>query len=84
MEPGTMIRFCMLANDIPGEVSPMVIDTIERELTPTTKIRFGRFTRNVNENDIHLNSKVISRRHAKIYIKKNKVKTMANFLSILH
>lgn len=73
MEPGTLIRFCILSNDLPGEESPMVIDTIERELTPSTKIRLGRFTTIIDENDIHLNSKVISRRHAKIYVKKNKV-----------
>ncbi|KAL7312817.1 hypothetical protein PS15m_008537 [Mucor circinelloides] len=82
MEPGTLIRFCILSNDLPGEESPMVIDTIERELTPSTKIRLGRFTTITDENDIHLNSKVISRRHAKIYVKKNKLlikDTKSNF-----
>ncbi|CAO3622194.1 unnamed protein product [Mucor fragilis] len=60
----------------------MVIDTIERELAPSTKIRLGRFTTITDENDIHLNSKVVSRRHAKIYIKKNKLlikDTKSNF-----
>lgn len=73
MQRDTVIRFCILSNDILGEESPMVVDTIERELTPSTKIRLGRFTTITDENDIHLNSKVVSRRHAKVYVKKNKV-----------
>ncbi|KAL9536671.1 hypothetical protein MBANPS3_012463 [Mucor bainieri] len=82
MQPGTLIRFCILSNDIPGEESPMVIDTIERELTPSTKIRLGRFTTITDENDIHLNSRVVSRRHAKIYVKNGKLlikDTKSNF-----
>ncbi|GAN04916.1 hypothetical protein MAM1_0076c04383 [Mucor ambiguus] len=82
MQPGTLIRFCILSNDIPGEESPMTIDTIERELAPSTKIRLGRFTTITDENDIHLNSKVVSRRHAKVYVKENKLlikDTKSNF-----
>ncbi|KAK4519419.1 Aa_trans domain-containing protein [Mucor velutinosus] len=82
MHPGTVIRFCILSNDLPGQEPSMVIDTIERELAPSTQIRLGRFTTITDENDIHLNSKVVSRRHAKIYVKKSKLlikDTKSNF-----